>query len=999
MVIVRHTAWLQNIMTPQEFLSLLWPSEGLYALATPFRVPGTAVTTYAHKVFDTIDAAVAFAEKRKATSDIFFCVHALREPRVWNPAKIDRKTGEPGAYEVRTQANMRAAKCFFFDLDVGDSPKKYPSQADALKDLRRFCSETGLPKPLITSSGGGLHVYWPISEALPSTTWRQYAAQLKKLAMSHGLRADPMRTTDVSSVLRVAGTFNLKNIENPRKVRVLMNGLVTPTAEFVELVSAALIRAGDAPKPIEELAAAPQDDELGSNTDRTYDGPPVSLQALGRACAQVRRFARLRGDVSEPEWYAMLQLIRHVEDGPDWCHRLSAGHPNYDREATDQKLAYLASKDVGPTLCATLEDRCGAELCAACPHFGVVKSPLVAGRAKDLAPAPTVVAPLPSAPTVQLPDPPEPFKRMKGGGIGVEITNKDGNEVTVVIYDHDLYPLRRIIDRERRVEQQVWRAHLPRGVVHDFVIDASALYRADVLASQLANNGVYPRPSRIKEVQEYMSAYISELQKLQDADNNFNTLGWHDDFQVFVLPDKVLHRDGRVTPAQLTTHAESSSQAITKLGTLERQVELLRFYNNPAYRANQFMILASLGSILYHMTGHAGVVINVTGEAGASKSTTLYTAAALWAHPVKYPLNGTNHGATQKARSQRLTTMGSLPVCVDEITTMGHKDAQELVMNITQPEGRLTLMRDGKERRQSEGEKSTILLSTANNSLHGLLSHENSAGTAGSMRVIEIRFRAGKTHTKAEADEYLQELRANYGHIGEVFVAHVLANYSSIYARVREMMRRLDRDADIQSGERFWGAGGSCVVVAAEIASELGLLSYPANELYRWFVEDQLAQMRGVITAEYNTPLATLADYLETISGNMIVMGQSPSGAYVLRAPTGQLLAHYDTGHKVMLVLKKGFKDYCMRIGADATKIVDELSSFTTDTSGRLSRIITNKAVRKVLGAGTEYAKIQSICFVVNMTHPDVTGAVDLSVVSGDSQATAPARGHVRAVT
>jgi hypothetical protein len=997
MVDVWHSAWLQHTMTPHDFLSLLWPETGFYALATPFRIPGTDVTTYAHKVFETVEDAVAFADRRKSTTDIFFCVHSLREPRVWNPDKVDRKTGQQGAYEVRTQANMLAAKCFFFDLDVGSDPKKYASQAEALADLRRFCSETKMPKPLISSSGGGLHVYWPIDEALPSSIWRQYAAQLKKLAVSHGLRADPMRTTDVSSVLRVAGTFNLKNLENPRKVRVLMEGAVTPATTFAAILSDALIRAGNTPKPIDEFSAAP-DDDLGSNTDKVYDGPPVSMQALGKACGQVRRFARLRGNVSEPEWYAMLQLIRHVEDGEEWCHKLSAGHPSYDKDATDQKLLYLQSKDVGPTLCATLDDRCGGGVCAACPHFGAVKSPLVAGRSKDLAPAPVVAPTIPSAPVVQLPDPPEPFKRMKGGGIGVEITNREGNEVTVVIYDHDLYPIRRIIDRERRVEQQVWRAHLPRGVNHDFVIDASALYRADVLASQLANNGVYPRPSRIKEVQEYMSAYISQLQKLQDADNSYNTLGWHNEFQVFVLPDKVLHRNGTVTPAQLTSHAESSSQAISKAGTLARQVELLKFYNHPSYRPNQWTILCGLASVIFHMTGHAGVVANVTGEAGASKSTTLYTAASLWGHPMKFPLNGTNHGATQKARAQRLTTMGSLPVCVDEITTMGYKDAQELVMNITQPEGRVALMRDGKERRQSEGEKSTILISTANNSLHGLLSHENSAGTAGSMRVVEIRFVAGKTHAKSQADEYLQELRANHGHIGEIFVSYVLANYATVYARVREKMRQIDRDADIQSGERFWGAKAAAVIVACEIVKELGLLDYEAEALYRWFLNDLLPQMRGVITAEYNTPLTTLADYLETISGNMIVMGQSPSGSYVLRAPTGQLLAHYDTGHKVMMVLKKGFKDYCIRIGADATKILDELATFTTDGTGRTSRIITNKSVRKVMGAGTEYAKIQSSCFVVNMAHPDVTGVVDLSVVSGDPQATTPARGQVKAV-
>ena len=366
---------------------------------------------------------------------------------------------------------------------------------------------------------------------------------------------------------------------------------------------------------------------------------------------------------------------------------------------------------------------------------------------------------------------------------------------------------------------------------------------------------------------------------------------------------------------------------------------------------------------------------------------------------MRYPLNGSNHGATQKARAQRMTTMGSLPVCVDEITTMPFRDAQELVMAVTQPEGRLGLTRDGKERRQSENEKSTIMLCTANNSLHGLLSHENAAGTAGSMRVFEIAFRAGIVHKKHEADAYLAELKDNFGHVGEVFMAYVITHYEQVAERVRAKMRQIDEEADVQSSERFWSAAAACTIVAGEIARELGLLAYDTERMYRWLIDQQFPHMRGVVVAEYTTPVGTLADYLETISANIIVMDRKHgSAAYVLRAPSGQLLAHYDMADKTMLVLKKGFKDYCMRVGANSTKILDDLAAPKVDEMGKTTRIVSNKNIKKTLGAGTEYAKMQSWCFVLNMAHPEVTGVVDLGVVSGDGQGTTPARGGLRAV-
>jgi hypothetical protein len=46
-------------------------------------------------------------------------------------------------------------------------------------------------------------------------------------------------------------------------------------------------------------------------------------------------------------------------------------------------------------------------------------------------------------------------------------------------------------------------------------------------------------------------------------------------------------------------------------------------------------------------------------------------------------------------------------------------------------------------------------------------------------------------------------------------------------------------------------------------------------------------------------------------------------------------------------------------------------------------RIVPATNTRRTLGAGTEYAKGQSWCFTVNMSHPDVTGAVDLKLVAG----------------
>lgn len=972
-------------MNATDFLSTVWPEQGPYVLATPYTPPGSTHTVYAHRVFDTIAAAAQYAEQWKTRTDMYFAVHTVREAKVWNPTKVDRKTGELGAYEVRVQSNMAAAKAFFLDLDVAPhSEHKYGSQADALRALKTFCSDTRLPKPMVTSSGGGLHVYWLLSEAIPSSEWKQLAHTLKQLTRHHGLKADPARTSDSASVLRVAGTFNRKTPTAPRPVQVLLTGVETPFGVFQRLVQDAVTRAGVTPTQLPVFQPDPFG--LGSNMETEYDGPPVSFRAIVTACRQMQRLVVARGNVSEPEWYHSINLARFAENGSKFVHKLSEGHPEYSADATDAKVAQLESKGIKPTSCAKLAEVCGEEHCIGCPFMGKVKSPIVAARYKDAAPAPVVVQDVGlTVIETEIPSPPHPYIRMKGGGIGFEATSKDGDEMHTTIFPHDLYPVRRLVNSAAGVEQHIWCVVLPREGKKEFILDADALYDRRKFVTTIANHGLYPHSGNLPYLQDYMIAYIAELQRLTDAETQCMHLGWTDEYSRFILPDKILCSDGTAKPATLSVGAARASAQVHKKGTLQEQVQLLRFYAQPGYLANQFYILGGLAAPLFYATGHHGVVLNASGEAGASKSTSLYTAASFWGQPELYPINGTNNGATTRGRAERVTTLANLPVCVDEITHMPVRDAIDLAMGITQPGHRIRLDTSGTERVAAGGHKATIMLTTANNSLHGILSVDNAAGTAGSMRVVELLFRPPRVHRKVDADQYLLGLKQNYGHIGEAFLAHVMQHRATIEERVRTVMHEIDTAAEIQSSERFWSAAIASILVAAEISSSCGLLAFDAAALRQWALTVQIPYMRGVVSEQYATPLAILAEYLEQINGDILVAAKMQNGANlpnVVKSPRGQLLAHYDTEERVMWVLKKGFKDYCVRAGANFLKILDELAMPIVDETGRSSRILASKHVRKVLGAGTEFAKAQSWCFAINMDHPEVTGVAIPKLVS-----------------
>lgn len=979
-------------MNALQFLKMLWPSQGYYCLATPFTPTGSPKPVYQHKICETIEDAAAFAEKHKSRDNIFFCVHTLKKPKVWNASKVNKKTGEVGAWEYRTQTNTLAAKAFFFDLDVGETEEgkaqKYTSQREALQGLQSFCKAVQFPRPMVVSSGGGLHVYWVMIEEMESADWKAVAHKLKKLAQHHGLLLDPMRTTDNSSVLRVAGTFNLKNKSNPRPVEVLTETKPISVEAWEKLIDDALIRANVQVTPINATVAAsmPIDDDF-SNTAKVFD--PVSMKSLLGACPQIRRVAKLKGNVPEPEWYAMLSSVRLVENGTFYAHEMSKGHPNYSAGETDTKLQQLVDKDIGPTTCQRWHDLQPA-VCEACPFWEKVKAPLAAARRK---PADKAIAPLqrqplslvsPQAQAQEMIPPPPTDYRITEKGLTVNVLMKNGDEMEVVFYEHPLYPVRRVVNKGMEVEEQVWRVELPRVDPHEFIVMADALYDRKKLAVVLSNNGVYPSPDNMEHLQRYMVAYIAKLQKAVDAESQHNHLGWINDHQDFILPDKILMADGTVKPVSLSKGATRSSQAVKRKGSLERQVELMDFYNHAAYIPQQFYILCGLAAPLFYMTGHHGVVVNASGDPGASKSTSLYTAASFWGQTEMYAINGTNNGATMKGRNERVSTLANLPVCVDEITHMEQKDAVDLAMSITQPGHRIRLGQDGVERAALDSYKATMMLTTANTSLHNILSQRNAGGTAGSMRVFEIVFKPGAVHKKSDADEYLHDLRENYGWIGEVFMAAVVKNREAIHARVRKVMKHIDNVCNITSGERFWSATIAVALVTGQIAKRLGLLPFDVEPIERWLIKRQVPYMRGVVRDEYVSPLAVLADYLEHINSNILIVHstQQRAGSNIslhTQLPKGALLARLDLEQKLMFVSKADFKNYCSRIGANDRLVLENLHQAKMDASGQMRRIVTDVHTRKVLGSGTDLSKAQSYVFVVDMTHPEIVGHSTLS--------------------
>lgn len=325
-----------------DFFKTLLPASGAYAL---FHT-GRRVHVWAGSLDDLVDKAKA----RESQDSWYYATAAFND-------------------DHRTQANVSAKRCFYFDLDAGaekyakHGDAVYPTQQDAIADLVAFAKKTGLMPSLIVSSGGGLHVYYALSEDIHPDEWKPTADALKKFALNQGLRIDPSCTGDSARVLRPLGALHA----NGNRVELLRN---TGKIWSLDEIRAIVPEAVPLPRPSAKYNADINDEILDGGK-----APDVSARKIAESCGVMRTISQNRGNVQEPVWRGMLGLVKFSVEGADLAHEWSDGHPSYDFDETQEKFDRYAAK---PTTCDFFAQFCGE--CNSCPHRGQIKSPISLGQ-------------------------------------------------------------------------------------------------------------------------------------------------------------------------------------------------------------------------------------------------------------------------------------------------------------------------------------------------------------------------------------------------------------------------------------------------------------------------------------------------------------------------------------------------------------------------------------------------------------------------------------------
>jgi hypothetical protein len=367
------------------FLRMILPPQGSY-----FAVEITERGIWLHTAFKDIPSLYAhLIACDELGRTMYFAVAAFREPRVWNPNKLNKRTGRKGAWEWRPHSNVRVLKVLIADIDTRESKNDapYADRAEAYKAVLAFCTAASLPLPLIVSSGGGLHCYWILETELTLEQWGPLARGLKAAMAHSGFHADPARTADASSVLRTPGTHHHKSgriveageMAGPYPVSMFEHlkqfATEQPVKRFVrkQLSKATASKPCHGQSPIAEAMCAD-----------IYDDAPTDPELIRRRCRQFRNFCAAARDRANPDWHAVNRLLAFCKPhGLRYAQDLGAGYRGHDRAATDAWIASdherARSEITGPTTCRRFEE-INPGGCDGCLHRGRINTPIVLGR-------------------------------------------------------------------------------------------------------------------------------------------------------------------------------------------------------------------------------------------------------------------------------------------------------------------------------------------------------------------------------------------------------------------------------------------------------------------------------------------------------------------------------------------------------------------------------------------------------------------------------------------
>ena len=863
--------------------------------------------------------------------------------------------------KTRTTDNVKVLRAFWLDIDCGVG-KPYPEQTDGAVAIKKFCIDTGLPKPTLVNSGRGIHVYWALTRDVTRQEWKPVAERLKQVCSERGLEADPSRTADAASILRMPDTSNFKT-DPPLPVQLITVQKPVDFEAFRDKLGVSLSdHTAVPPSQLNELTRA-----LMGNKQYLFSNIVAKI-AKGNGCAQLEKAIKEQETLEEPLWRAALSVAAHCSDASTAIHDISNMHPDYSPEETEAK----AARTKGPYTCETFQ-KANPTGCDGCQHRGKITSPIVLGQ-EILEAAPednVVVASVAATPTsvpatYVIPEYPFPYFRGKNGGVYCRGHDGDdgeeGAEEAKLVYEHDLYVVKRL--RDPQSGEVVWlRLHTPKDGVREFALPAVDLLTPDRLREKLAWYGVVGLKKQMDAVTAYIVTFVKELQCREGAEIMRTQFGWTDGNKSFVVGDTEICADGdRYSPP--SSYTAPIVDHFTPTGSLEKWKEVINIYDKPGFEPHAFGFFSAFGAPLLKHLGLKGAIINIiNNESGTGKTTTLKTVHSVYGHPEETMLIQRD---TMNVRLHRLGIMNNLPLGCDEITKMKPEDFSDFAYAVSQGRGRGRMKSNENAERMNFAKWETIVVCSSNASAVDKLKSLKNTADGELMRMIEYSIPAVKLLSKQEADEIYPQLHLNYGHAGRIYLRDLVCNLEERVKEVKEMQRLIDKKIGFTNRERFWSGVAACNLAGALFAKRLGLIDIDVGRVFKWLISE-FSQMRQDIKPPSTSYASVIGEYWNehrffTLVINDEVDKRTGVEMLPIVEPKGEINIRIEPDTQKLFIACRKFRAYC---ATNQITIKDVLNALTTEG-------VFIGTVKKRMSKGTKMSSVPAVdCYVFDCSRGD----------------------------
>ena len=802
----------------------------------------------------------------------------------------------------RANDNVKDIMSFWMDIDCGDG-KPYPDQLAGADALRTFCRTLGLPKPWLVNSGRGIHAYWPLRSPVTRKEWVAVAKRLKEMCVEHNLEADPSRTADAASILRMPDTLNHK-ADPPLEVKVWVEGVTTTFEEFRDKLGAMEEVPDYLPSYADEMTKA-----MMGNRQHRFD-TILNKNTNGTGCLQIADAVANRASLEEPRWRALLSIAVHCVDGETAIHDVSRDHPGYNEADTIKKSREIK----GPYTCETWE-QINPGGCANCVHKGKLKCPITLGaEIAEASPEDNVVeykADDVSKPvTYKIPEYPFPYFRGKNGGVYRKSDDEEDPEA-ICIYEHDLYVVKRLKDPQ--AGETIWmRLHTPRDGIKEFALPAVDLLTTDKLREKLAWYGVVAMKKQMDGIMAYIVRFVKEMQYKEGAEIMRSQFGWTEKSQSFIIGDTEIAADGdRYSPP--SSYTVSFVEHFTPVGSFETWKEVVNKYDMPGFEPHAFGFFTAFGAPLMKHLNLKGAIINmINNESGTGKTTAIKAMHSEYGHPEEMMLIERD---TMNVRLHRLGVANNLPLGCDEITKMKPDDFSDFAYAVSQGRGRGRMKSSENAERVNHARWETILLCSSNASAVDKLRALKATPDGELMRVIEYQIPETKLMSKQEADELYPKLYTNYGHAGRIYLRDLVCNLEERIGEVKQVQRIIDEKIGFTNRERFWSGVAACNIAGALFAKRLGLIDIDVGRVLKWLIR-QFKQMKLEIKPPATSHASVIGEYWNEHRRNTLVINDKAdkrTGVEMLPIlePTGELIIRMEPDTQKLFIIGKKLRTWC----------------------------------------------------------------------------------------